>query len=400
MYKSRKDYLWLKRICFILVFISMPAVIESVGFSEEADVNDEIDMISGDFNSLKQELAVTQEAYQRLKDEYGYLIKDLENKVNQLQNEKAGLVTEKGSLINEKANLQNEKAALQNDKANLEKQLKDLQAKDQAREAQAQQLNTALQEKDKALIELKGREQDLTKLKDDLTTTLKNYEAQITVFQNERGVFQKEKASVETYKISLEKQLKELEGKAQDWRVKFEEFSLVLRDRDKALAELKQSEEILLNQVQDNKSKLKQSWQLNDYLQEKNRKLFSENKALKQKVEEYSGKIAKTSILKERLLKDNSVAHYNLGVFYSQKQQYEEAISEFGKVLELNPNDAATHYNLGIVYAEYLNNKPKALVHFKRYLMAAPKGDKDVDRAKKYILTWESWEEEKVRLNP
>ena len=58
------------------------------------------------------------------------------------------------------------------------------------------------------------------------------------------------------------------------------------------------------------------------------------------------------------------------------------------------PNDSATHYNLGILYADYLNDRSKAIMHFKRYLESAPKGDKDVDRAKKYILTWELWEQE------
>jgi tetratricopeptide (TPR) repeat protein len=89
-----------------------------------------------------------------------------------------------------------------------------------------------------------------------------------------------------------------------------------------------------------------------------------------------------------------------LRVFYSQKQEYEEPIAEFNKVLELNPNDAASHYNLGLIYAEYLNNKPKAILHFKRYLNVANKTDKDIERAKKYILTWETWEEDKLKTNP
>jgi hypothetical protein len=34
-------------------------------------------------------------------------------------------------------------------------------------------------------------------------------------------------------------------------------------------------------------------------------------------------------------------------------------------------------------------------MHFKKYLMSAPPKDKDVERAKKYILTWETWEQAK-----
>jgi len=65
--------------------------------------------------------------------------------------------------------------------------------------------------------------------------------------------------------------------------------------------------------------------------------------------------------------------------------------------LELNPNDAATHYNLGIIYSEYLDNKSKAIAHFKRYLAIEP-NDKDADKAKRYILTWEKWQDEKMPL--
>ena len=127
--------------------------------------------------------------------------------------------------------------------------------------------------------------------------------------------------------------------------------------------------------------------------------LFKDNKLLKQKVDQYVRRVSSTALLKERLLRENSVLHYNLGVFYLQRQEYNEAIGEFEKVLELNPDDAATHYNLGIIYADYLDNKIKAIAHFKRYLNIDPK-DKDADRAKKYILTWETWQDEKIEPHP
>ena len=38
-------------------------------------------------------------------------------------------------------------------------------------------------------------------------------------------------------------------------------------------------------------------------------------------------------------------------------------------------------------------------MHFKRYLMGAPKDDRDAERAKKYLLTWETWEDEKLEKN-
>jgi tetratricopeptide (TPR) repeat protein len=119
-----------------------------------------------------------------------------------------------------------------------------------------------------------------------------------------------------------------------------------------------------------------------------------DNKRLAQEIEENARKVSQVALLKDRLIKENAVLHYNLGVVYLQRQEFNEAIGEFQKVLELNPNDAATHYNLGIIYADYLGNKPKAILHFKKYLALDPK-DKDADRARKYILTWETWQEDK-----
>jgi len=124
-----------------------------------------------------------------------------------------------------------------------------------------------------------------------------------------------------------------------------------------------------------------------------NKMLFKDNKFLKSKINAYVDRLSKSEVLRDRLFKENAVLHYNLGVFYLQRQEYNTAITEFEKVLELNPNDAATHYNLGLIYADYLNNKAKAILHFKRYLAIEP-NDKDAERAKKYILTWEKWEKE------
>ena len=116
---------------------------------------------------------------------------------------------------------------------------------------------------------------------------------------------------------------------------------------------------------------------------------------MRDKADMLARKISQVAILKDRLVKENSVLHYNMGVFHLQRQDYKEAIPEFEKVLELSPDDAATHYNLGLIYAEYLDNKPKAISHFKRYLILDP-NDKDADKARKYILTWETWQEQKI----
>ncbi|MCG8430880.1 MAG: tetratricopeptide repeat protein, partial [Candidatus Omnitrophica bacterium] len=158
----------------------------------------------------------------------------------------------------------------------------------------------------------------------------------------------------------------------------------------------------LLDELEDYRQKLAgmqktnaQAEQEKESFARKYRMLLKEYRMFRKKLHSFSRKLARVSLLKERLLKENAVLHYNLGVFHLQRLEHMEAVREFGKALELNPQDAASHYNLGLIYAEYLDNKSKAINHFKRYLMIDPQ-DKDADRARKYILTWEMWQEEKV----
>ena len=81
-----------------------------------------------------------------------------------------------------------------------------------------------------------------------------------------------------------------------------------------------------------------------------------------------------------------------MGVFYTKQREYARAAAEFAKALEIDPNDAYSHFNLGYIYAEYLINRHKAMDHFRHFLRLA-KGDyPHVNWARKYLLTWETYD--------
>jgi len=44
------------------------------------------------------------------------------------------------------------------------------------------------------------------------------------------------------------------------------------------------------------------------------------------------------------------VAHYNRGIAYGKKGQYDQAISDFNKALEINPRYAEAYYSRGVAY--------------------------------------------------
>ena len=45
-------------------------------------------------------------------------------------------------------------------------------------------------------------------------------------------------------------------------------------------------------------------------------------------------------------------AHNNLGIAFLQKGQVDEAIDQYQKALEINPNYADAHNNLGIAFSQ------------------------------------------------
>ncbi len=94
---------------------------------------------------------------------------------------------------------------------------------------------------------------------------------------------------------------------------------------------------------------------------------------------------SKLSYLSEKAIKENSILHYNLGVFYTRDGLYEEAIEEFVQVLDAYPNDSDANYNLGVIYSEFVNDEAKAAKHFKIYLQTGPR-DQDSNRARKYLM--------------
>jgi chromosome segregation ATPase len=119
------------------------------------------------------------------------------------------------------------------------------------------------------------------------------------------------------------------------------------------------------------------------------------NKKLESAALHLPAKFAEIARQNKRLIKETAEMHYNLGVFYSKGKNYERAIAEFEKVLDIDPNDSYAHFNLGYIYAEYLVNRKNSVEHFRHFLRLAKSDDKDVDWVKKYLITWETYEGKK-----
>ncbi|MCZ7645471.1 MAG: tetratricopeptide repeat protein [Planctomycetota bacterium] len=88
--------------------------------------------------------------------------------------------------------------------------------------------------------------------------------------------------------------------------------------------------------------------------------LYTEDNRLAQALEQF-----------EAIQKDdekNVSAHVGLGVVYRKWKKYKKSEEEYGKALELAPNDRHVHYNVAVLYDFYLDEPDKARQHYNRFL--------------------------------
>jgi Chromosome segregation ATPases len=124
----------------------------------------------------------------------------------------------------------------------------------------------------------------------------------------------------------------------------------------------------------------------------KSEEAMRKNKAMENELRNLPKKFAEVSRQNKMLLKETAQMHYNLGVFYTRGQEYERALTEFKKSVDIDNSNAAAYFNLGYIYAEYLVNRKKAIESFRHYLQYSKGNDKDADWVRKYLLTWDTYD--------
>ena len=79
-----------------------------------------------------------------------------------------------------------------------------------------------------------------------------------------------------------------------------------------------------------------------------------------------------------------------MGVFFTQKKEYDRALTEFQRALDFDPTNAKVLYNLGYLCAEHFENHEKAVEYFKRYLQLSP-SSKESEAIKSYVLVRQAY---------
>jgi len=74
---------------------------------------------------------------------------------------------------------------------------------------------------------------------------------------------------------------------------------------------------------------------------------------------------------REEEQKENADAYHKGGYTYGEKGEYEKAIADYNKAIELNPNDADAYYNRGCTYGE-TGEYEKAIADFDKVIQLNP----------------------------
>lgn len=335
-----------------------------------------------------------QELQRKLKNpqpEYGKLIQqeqqELKNKYTSLLNEKTSLLNEKTSLLNENETLKNENKTLKEDRDNLLSRAKSLLA-DVSRMKELEDSAGRLS-KEKEVIEKEKADSQIANatLKGELSKLLEAQQEIIKERDDIKSAYEKAK------NYNAIKELKEQIAQAQ--KEKEAKIAILQKDKNTIESDLKQAQEEIA-QLKEREGKLGQETErLDSQLKEYKinyARAEKKNKALEEEIKNLPKKFTELARQNKRLIRETAGMHYNLGVFYTKNKEYERAIAEFEKVIEITPDDAYAHFNLGYIYAEYSVNRKKAIENFRLYLRFAKSTDKDIERAKKYLLTWETYE--------
>ena len=218
---------------------------------------------------------------------------------------------------------------------------------------------------------------------------------------------QQEKNALETEKRDLEKRAKALQDELEQLRQTGarEETEKVSAATSELRALLEEEE---IRRLRDGQSKsemerrvMKMQAQLDGLIRAikgKDAKINRQDKMLRAAAEElrrrdwrmdYAGKTMKTlndAAVDVRQSQNREMlnVHYNAGVLYTERGQFDAARFSYLRALAINSADSDVHYNLAILYEDHYKDSDKAYVHYKNYLQFNPQGD-DADIVKSWL---------------
>jgi len=211
-----------RRFLFVLM-VGVIIIFSWEAFPREPNIDSEFNRIVEDFQNLKNELIVTQEAYRALQNEYSVKLREYENQLSALKNEK--VLSER--LIAEK---------------------------ERTRKAQVDQLNISNKNKDKLITELKRSQNEYIDNQENHFNKIKKTEVRLKEYELKLAEHKSRLSALQDQKQALENSLREQE---KNLRARINELSASVNDKERSLASLEREKADLLRDQKNTTEQLK-----------------------------------------------------------------------------------------------------------------------------------------------
>ncbi|MBU3934287.1 MAG: tetratricopeptide repeat protein, partial [Candidatus Omnitrophica bacterium] len=316
--------------------------------------------------------------------------RDFEDKVNQLVREKEII---KGNIDEFNKLIQGQKmkaVGLGKKREQFEFEISEKEVKIGESQKNIITLSKSLEERETVLEKLKEKEKLVQAKLLKIRENLKEIEKEISLIQNVLEAAKGNHKNIKEQEVSINTELGNLETSLVIVRKrlidcgeeKWEFEMRILEDkRKKEFAKIEKAEREVARANQEMK----------EILSEKRKKVkqwknLPQARTIKEKVSKEEKKLDE-----ERL-----IYHYSRAFKLDCNERYDEAAVEYAEVLKINPNDADAHYNLALIYDDHLNEKRKAIQHYREYLELKPAAE-DASQVASWIikahkdLEWDSW---------
>ena len=293
---------------------------------------------------------------------------DLQKKYNELETDRNNVLSQTKVLLQEKTEWQE-----------IEGQLENLKSTNK----------TFMMQKQKLLEENQ-------KLKTEIATILQNFDGLKQSYQElsaKQEESDKENASLRdllTKQVQATPEYQLLDRESKRLREENEKLGQTINVME---GKLKLALDRIKKDQQRELSQLRQVRGQNQILSEiraQNEFLTKANRELHELIQQAPGRIKEMAAQNQTLLKETAEMHYNMGVFFTDNKQFDQAEREYVRALDFDPNNLKVHYNLGYLYAENMDRHDKAMFHLEKYLQIDP-NSKESEAIRSYIATRQAW---------
>ncbi len=197
-------------------------------------------------------------------------------------------------------------------------------------------------------------------------------EVQVQELSTELSTLKEDKTIAVQKHEELKHQVESAENMLENQNKKILDLEKRLKDADEKIRRHKKASDNLEKQTRSARSNPAMTAEYVKLVESQWLTAETKTQELKSDLDKSLAELSSYNMDRQKMRSETATMHYNLAVILTNQQNYEAAIREYLKVLELRPDDAESHYNLGIIYDDYSKNHEKAIEHYRQFVRVSP----------------------------